>query len=66
MLIYTFKKFEYIIPPNIQKSERAKNIFIESMNPVQIEYNQLVDTLCNEELDNLIKEYLIHKKNPES
>nr|WP_319002026.1 FAD-dependent thymidylate synthase [Clostridium tagluense] len=61
------EQFEYIIPPDIEKNERAKKFFIESMNRVQIEYNQLVEILCKDELENLIKEYLSHKKliNPE-
>lgn len=54
--------FEYIIPPNIEKNEIAKKIFIDSMNRVQIEYNQLVEILERSELDNLIKEYLSDKK----
>jgi thymidylate synthase (FAD) len=54
--------FEYIIPPDIEKNEIAKKIFIESMNRVQIEYNQLVEILCKAELDKLIKEYLNQKK----
>lgn len=56
------EQFEYIIPPNIENNERAKNIFIESMNRIQIEYNQLVEILSSSELDNLIKEYLSNKK----
>lgn len=55
--------FEYIIPPDIEKNEIAKKIFIESMNRVQIEYNQLVEILCKAELDKLIKEYITQKKN---
>ena len=54
--------FEYIIPPDIEKDQQAKKIFIESMNRVQIEYNQLVEILCKNELDNLIKEYLSNEK----
>ena len=61
------EQFEYIIPPDIEKNEDTKKIFIKSMNRVQEEYNQLVEILCRNELDNLIKEYLNHKKliNPE-
>lgn len=54
--------FEYIIPPDIEKDEKAKKIFIESMNRVQIEYNNLVEILCENELTSLVKEYLINKK----
>ncbi|MGV8983516.1 FAD-dependent thymidylate synthase [Clostridium sp.] len=56
------EQFEYIIPPNIEKNEDAKKIFIESMNRVQIEYNQLVEILCKNELDILIKECLSLEK----
>lgn len=61
------EQFEYVIPPNIEKNKKAKKIFVESMNRVQIEYNQLVEILCKNELDNLIKEYLNNEKftNPE-
>ena len=61
------EQFEYIIPPNIEKNEEAKKIFIKSMNRVQEEYNQLVEILCKNELANLIKEYLSDKGliNPE-
>ncbi|WP_291633758.1 FAD-dependent thymidylate synthase [Clostridium sp.] len=56
------KQFEYIIPPDIEKNEEAKEIFIKSMNRVQEEYNQLVEILCKNELTNLVKEYLSDKK----
>ncbi|MFT5873722.1 MAG: thymidylate synthase (FAD) [Clostridium sp.] len=56
------KQFEYIIPPDIEKNEEAKEIFMKSMNRVQEEYNQLVVILCKNELTNLIKEYLSDKK----
>jgi thymidylate synthase (FAD) len=55
------EQFEYIIPPNIEENEKAKEIFMKSMNRVQEEYNQLVDILCTEELNNLVKEYLNDK-----
>ncbi len=60
-------QFEYVIPPDIEKDEEAKKIFIKSMNRVQEEYNQLVEILSKNELTNLIKEYLSEKKlvNPE-
>jgi len=56
------KQFDYIIPPDIQKDEHAKMIFIESMNSVQEAYNQLVELLCKNEEEKLIKEYLNEKK----
>jgi len=54
--------FEYIIPPSIEKNKGAKEIFVSSMNRVQKEYNQLVEILAKNELDNLIKDYLIAGK----
>ncbi|MBU3091340.1 FAD-dependent thymidylate synthase [Clostridium sp. CF011] len=56
------EQFEYIIPPNIEKDEEAKIIFIESMKRIQEEYNQLVEILCRNELANLLKEYLKDEK----
>jgi thymidylate synthase (FAD) len=55
------EQFEYIIPPNIEENEKAKEIFMKSMNRVQEEYNQLVEILSTEELKNLVKEYLNDK-----
>jgi len=52
------KQFEYIIPPNIEKDEGAKKIFMQSMNRIQEEYNQLVGILCKNEMEDLVKEYL--------
>ena len=55
------EQFEYIIPPNIEENKEAKEIFIKSMNRTQEEYNQLVEILSAEELNNLLKEYLSDK-----
>ncbi|MBU3160163.1 FAD-dependent thymidylate synthase [Clostridium frigoris] len=52
------KQFEYIIPPNVEKDEQAKEIFIKSMKRIQEEYNQLVEILSRNELANSIVEYL--------
>ncbi|HEY8889257.1 MAG TPA: FAD-dependent thymidylate synthase [Clostridium sp.] len=52
------EQFEYIIPPNIEKDDGAKEIFIASMNRVQEDYNKLVEILCKNELTNIITEYL--------
>lgn len=38
-------QFEYIIPPEIEKNEEAKKIFIESMNKCQEDYDKLVEIL---------------------
>ncbi|MCB2353063.1 FAD-dependent thymidylate synthase [Clostridium estertheticum] len=56
------KQFEYIIPPNIEKDEQAKGIFIQSMKRVQEEYNRLVEILSKNELTNFIEEYLRAEK----
>lgn len=39
------KQFEYIIPPQIEKDEEGKKIFIKSMESCQNAYNELVDIL---------------------
>ena len=56
------QQFEYIIPPDIEKNEDTKELFMKSMQRVQEEYNQLVEMLCKNELAMLIKEYLSDKK----
>ena len=56
------QQFEYIIPPDIEKNEDTKELFMKSMNRVQEEYNQLVEILFKNELDTLIKEYLSEKE----
>ena len=38
-------QFEYIIPPEIEKNEKAKEIFIQSMNKCQEDYDKLVEIL---------------------
>lgn len=44
------EQFEYIIPPEIEKDERAKAVFIEAMKKSQSAYNELVDILKNKYL----------------
>lgn len=39
------KQFEYVIPPQIEKDEEGKKIFIKSMENCQNSYNELVDIL---------------------
>lgn len=41
------KQFEYIIPREIEKDEKAKNIFVMAMEECQNAYNQLADILKN-------------------
>ncbi|NMM63480.1 FAD-dependent thymidylate synthase [Clostridium sp. P21] len=38
-------QFEYIIPPEIEKNEEAKKIYIEAMEATQKAYNKLADIL---------------------
>ena len=56
------QQFEYIIPPDIEKNEDARELFMKSMKRVQEEYNQLVEILYKNELDILIKEYASDKE----
>ncbi|MBC2582526.1 FAD-dependent thymidylate synthase [Clostridium sp. DJ247] len=44
-------QFEYIIPPQIEKVDEAKKIFIASMEGNQKAYNQLVDILKDEHMN---------------
>jgi len=41
------KQFEYIIPHEIEKDEKAKNIFVMAMEECQKAYNELTDILKN-------------------
>jgi thymidylate synthase (FAD) len=41
------QQFEYIIPHEIEKDEKAKNIFVMAMEQSQKSYNELVDILKN-------------------
>ena len=49
------QQFEYIIPPDIEKNEDTKELFMKSMKRVQEEYNQLVEILCKNELSHSYK-----------
>ena len=44
------EQFEYIIPPAIEKNEKAKALFIETMERDQEAYNQIVDELINDKI----------------
>lgn len=46
-------QFEYIIPPAIEKSDYAKEIFINHMNNCQEAYDDLVSTLIYHKMDKL-------------
>lgn len=47
-------KFEYIIPPEINEIEQAREIFIDAMDRDQESYNKLVDILFDKHYNNLI------------
>ena len=46
-------QFEYIIPPEIEQNEHAKEIFVEHMNNCQEAYDELVSTLIHNKMDKL-------------
>ena len=48
-------QFEYIIPPEIEKVEEAKEIFIESMKKDQNTYDRLVDIMFEKHYNELIQ-----------
>jgi len=47
------KTFEYVIPPEIEKNEEAKKIFITAMNNAQDSYIKLIDILKVQKSENL-------------
>ena len=49
-------QFEYIIPPQIEKIEEAKEIFVQSMKKDQEDYDKLVDILFEKHYKRLIEE----------
>lgn len=49
-------QFEYIIPPQIEKIEEAKKLFIESMKKDQEDYDKLVDILFEKHYKRLLEE----------
>lgn len=48
-------QFEYIIPPEINEIDEARQLFIETMEKDQEAYNKLVDILFKKHYNNLIK-----------
>ena len=55
-------QFEYIIPPEIEKNEEAKKIFIESMNKCQEYYDKLVEILFKKHYQDLLDKGVSEKK----
>ena len=51
------EQFEYIVPPAIEKNEKAKAFFIETMEKDQEAYNQIVDELINDKIREFKKIY---------
>lgn len=49
------EQFEYIIPPEIEKIEKAKELFIDSMKKDQENYDKLVEILFENHYNDLIK-----------
>ena len=48
------EQFEYIVPPEIEKNEDAKKIFIETMEKDQQAYDELVMLLIVDKIDNKV------------
>lgn len=55
-------QFEYIIPPEIERNEEAKKIFIESMNKCQEDYDKLVEILFAKHYQELLDKGLNEKR----
>ncbi|MFQ8631862.1 MAG: FAD-dependent thymidylate synthase, partial [Intestinibacter bartlettii] len=55
-------QFEYIIPPEIERNEEAKKIFIESMNKCQEDYDKLVEILFAKHYQELLDKCVSEKK----
>lgn len=49
-------QFQYIVPPSIEKNERAKSIFIKAMEDDQRSYDKLTDILYKENYEKYIEE----------
>lgn len=58
-------QFEYIVPPEIEKNKKAKEIFISAMEKDQQVYDELVKLLKESAFNNLEKEYIrVNKLKP--
>lgn len=55
-------QFEYVIPPEIEKSEDTKKLYIEAMKQDQRVYNELTQMLYERHLKTLLEEGLPEKK----
>lgn len=55
-------KFEYIIPPEIEKEPQAKKLFLEAMDDDLKKYNEISEILFKKHYDAMIKEGMNEKK----
>ncbi len=55
-------QFEYVIPPEIESSPKAKEIYLRAMEDDQRVYNELTGILMKKHLDKLIKEGVDEKQ----
>jgi len=55
-------QFEYVIPPEIAKDNKAKEIFIECMAKDQMAYDKLVEILKKSALKTLVGEFVLKNK----
>ncbi|MBU5226947.1 FAD-dependent thymidylate synthase [Clostridium senegalense] len=56
------KQFQYIVPPNIEKNEKAKEIFINAMKKNQKDYDDIVEILYNDSYNSEIQKYIESNK----
>ncbi len=54
--------FEYIVPPEIEKNEEAKKLFIETMENDQKAYDNLVEILFKKHFDELVEKGIDEKQ----
>ena len=50
------EQFNYIVPPQIDKNEKARSIFIESMKANQRHYGDIVEILYKENLETFLSQ----------
>ncbi|ABK61425.1 MULTISPECIES: FAD-dependent thymidylate synthase [Clostridium] len=55
-------QFEYIVPPEIEKDDNAKKIFVEAMENSQKAYDKIVDILREKHIESGMKKLSAEKK----
>ena len=55
-------QFEYIVPPEIEKDDNAKKIFVEAMENSQKAYDEIVDILREKHMESGMKKLAAEKK----